>query len=310
MSRFRFGNTLPAQFAEQGDLLGPLRDLVGLTGSRTWVGSGFNMIWRPNYGGQSGSKTHFLQLMFMDEQLSFEDFTGTGVVNRGFLQNDIVMGGIDYRIDAIDGYDGSGQHHETGQWLNVPQTSNPAVGPSLVRQCNVPHGTVPRMQGVATELARPVFPVLSTSPFPFGQPGNPISFLEQDLSKPSTSRSDLVRVATLDQAHLDDPNLFLADATICQTITHTTQLTVATDDSVLASSVGEPDNITFLHGVGSPPTGGPNGETQLTHATFWIEDVQGVDGPRKQLQYSQMVLLHFNDILWPHATVATLAPIG
>ena len=45
----------------------------------------------------------------------------------------------------------------------------------------------------------------------------------------------------------------------------------------------------------------------VTHvtATFWLETLQGDPEPR-QLQYSQVVLLEFLDLLWPHVTVATL----
>ncbi len=40
-------------------------------------------------------------------------------------------------------------------------------------------------------------------------------------------------------------------------------------------------------------------------ATFWLETLQGDPGPL-QLQYSQIVLLNFNGLNWPHITVATL----
>lgn len=39
------------------DLLGPLRGFVGNTTKRTWSGTGFNMIWRPNFGGKSGFRS-------------------------------------------------------------------------------------------------------------------------------------------------------------------------------------------------------------------------------------------------------------
>src|ERR1700732_2013060 len=49
-----------ARAAAPADLLGLLRGLVGTdppppkNPHRKWIGKGFNMIWRPNHGGQSG----------------------------------------------------------------------------------------------------------------------------------------------------------------------------------------------------------------------------------------------------------------
>ena len=45
--------------------------------------------------------------------------------------------------------------------------------------------------------------------------------------------------------------------------------------------------------------------------TFWIELVRGSDGlpDFHQLQYAQTVFLVFDDITWPHATVATLRQV-
>lgn len=42
-------------------------------------------------------------------------------------------------------------------------------------------------------------------------------------------------------------------------------------------------------------------------AIFWIETVQRPDGSQfMQLQYTQTVLLVFEEIVWPHVSVATL----
>jgi hypothetical protein len=44
------------------------------------------------------------------------------------------------------------------------------------------------------------------------------------------------------------------------------------------------------------------------NATFWIETIAGTGGQpdKHQLQYTQLVMLDFNGIHWPHVTVATL----
>lgn len=45
----------------------------------------------------------------------------------------------------------------------------------------------------------------------------------------------------------------------------------------------------------------PRGAT----ATFWLETLLGQSEPT-QPQYSQIVLLNFNTLSWPHVTVGTL----
>jgi hypothetical protein len=100
---FAAGTTFPT------DLLGPLRGFIGpliapdQSQTRSWTGSGFNMIWRPNFGGQSGSKDFFLELNLTDEKLEFLDITGrTGIANRGFLQRDVPLGGLGYLQTIFD----------------------------------------------------------------------------------------------------------------------------------------------------------------------------------------------------------------
>jgi len=54
----------------------------------------------------------------------------------------------------------------------------------------------------------------------------------------------------------------------------------------------------------------PGGNARATHveATFWIETIAGTGGhpDKHQLQYTQLVMLDFNGIHWPHVTVGTL----
>lgn len=77
------------------------------------------------------------------------------------------------------------------------------------------------------------------------------------------------------------------------------------------------ENILFLEG--GEPVGpvGPNANTSLVYATFWIEKVRrGILPPILQLQYAQMVILDFQvfkrlpathvNVGWPHISVATL----
>lgn len=96
-----------------------------------------------------------------------------------------------------------------------------------------------------------------------------------------------------------------------------------------SSSVTETDgaggieNILFLEGGEPAGAKGPNAQTALVYATFWIEKVTPKDRrPFMQLQYAQMVVLNFPifallnptpptppklvNLGWPHISVATL----
>ena len=88
-TEFRFNQAHPSgvQVEAVADFLGLLRGLVGhepaAQPQRTWRGAGFNMIWRPNFDSEFGTKDFFLELNFTDETLSFTDIGGaTGVANR------------------------------------------------------------------------------------------------------------------------------------------------------------------------------------------------------------------------------------
>jgi hypothetical protein len=310
----------PGPAAPLVDPLGPLRGLAG-TGQRTWRGHGFNMIWRPNHG-QSGNKPFFLELNLTTETLTFTNITGTtGVANRGLLQDDIFFGAAAYLQTINDSFDNTGQHFEPGVWINVPQLTNPQEGATVARMGTIPHGTTINLQGGALVVPQPQFQPVSITPFRIGSPDDGhtglVPFPEEMLATPSTSRTDLSRVASLDQAHLTNPNLFLSDAIAGQTITETVVLSVSSDTSAPGSlppppppdAGGGTDNIAFLVGKGTPPTGGPNADAIRASAIFWIESVADPHqeaGLFLQLQYSQRVLLNFNGLSWPHVTVATL----
>ena len=137
------------------------------------------------------------------------------------------------------------------------------------------------------------------------------------------------------QALVDDPNSMLNAANTGKDILGTVTIDLSTDD--LGSGI---ENIPFL-GVANPAAPGlpfdPNAFVYSVNATFWIEWVRiphehrphyprrehgnrhdGEHNPLYeiepflseptylQLQYSQLVILIFNGVLWPHITVATL----
>lgn len=289
--------------------LGLLLDLVGSGTGRTWTGTGFNMIWRPNFGGKSGPTDFFLELNLTKERIDFTPISGP-IPNRGLLQTDINLAGITYVQQINDSFDNSGQHIEPGIWINIPTTTNPAETGTVARMASIPHGTTINAQGRSITAPQPLIKPVSITPFKIGDPSTLIHFPEEQLGTPSVSRTDLTRVSSLTQAQLDNPNLFLTQVLSGQTVLSTTVLIISTD-STIAGSVpdvgGGSDNIAFLNG--KPPSG-PNAVVQSVDAIFWIETIQGLGGAPNylQLQYSQRVLLNFNGLTWPHITVATLQP--
>ncbi len=85
------------------------------------------------------------------------------------------------------------------------------------------------------------------------------------------------------------------------------------------NGAGGIENILFLEGGEPAGAVGPNADTALVYATFWIERVQHADLPAfTQLQIAQMVILNFPiftalpkvvTLGWPHISVATLRKI-
>lgn len=131
------------------------------------------------------------------------------------------------------------------------------------------------------------------------------------------------------QGYINDPNSLLRSAIAGQEILGT--ITIQLSTTGVSDSIG---NIPFL---GLPNTSSPpvpqnpsltsNAFVSQAMATFWIEWVKIPNAPTPtavtnpsiqaiepffptptylQLQYSQVVILIFNKVLWPHVTVATL----
>jgi hypothetical protein len=167
VTNFAFRQFAPAP---PRDLLGPLRGFVGNQTERSWRGTGFNLIWRPNFGDQFGGKDFFLELNLTAEMLEFRDISGSGIANRGSLQGDVALGGLGYLQTILDRIDNSPQHFEPGVWANVPQTDNPAEPPTVVRMGSIPHGTTINLQGTGFPAPRPQFSTASITPFGAGSP--------------------------------------------------------------------------------------------------------------------------------------------
>jgi hypothetical protein len=334
-TNFKFGHVVaaPEGLAPPADPRGLLAGFVGnlplaAPGQdnplRSWSGQGFNLIWRPNFGGVSGAKDFFLELNLTQETLSFTDITGSGqnvgIANRGALQSDILLGGIAYLQQVTDRVSGVGQHFEPGVWINVPSTTNPPAPGSVVRMGSIPHGTTINLEGIVFTAPAPLIANTTITPFSVGSPDDGVTglvtppFPEQTLANVTTSRTAPASVPGLTQDVLTNPNLLLQNAIVGQNIIATTVLIVASDPTLLptpggplpahAAAGGGIADIDFLSGGVST---GFNANVLSTTATFWIETIQNPDGTTfLQLQYTQRVLLVFNGLVWPHVSVATL----
>ena len=282
--------------------LGPLQNLPG-----TWTGKGFNTIWRPN---STPGQDRFLELDLTSETLEFSAISGP-IPNRGLLQPDMNMFGVHYLQQIKNSNLNAGIHIEPGIWAVVPATTNPAEAPTVVRMASIPHGTTMLAQGTATAVnGPPVFPTVNIVPFAIGgvpPPGLPADpFVESHLGTPTVFRSPPAAMAGVTQPMVDNPNSVLQAAIAGQTITHTQILKVSTKPA-LPILGGGTSNTAFLQG-GSPNSAKSNANAVEVDATFWIETVKGAGGAPDfmQLQYSQVVILNFNGLSWPHVSVATL----
>lgn len=289
-------------FADLPNPLGPLSYLPG-----TWTGKGFNTIWRP-FRGDDKNQDRFLELNLTEETIEFSAIGG-GIPNRGLLQPDLIMFGVHYLQQIADANlpGNPGLHIEPGIWLTVPETTNPAEPPTVVRMASIPHGTTMLAQGSSTGFqGPPTFPVIDIVPIS-NKTGSPQDFPERDLSKSTPYRSPPEQTKGITQAMVDNVATVLAEAISKQTILATRELRVSTR-ATSPMVGGGTSNTAFLAGTRSD---GPNADAVRVDATFWIELVQGSDGlpDFHQLQYAQTVFLVFDDITWPHATVATLRQV-
>lgn len=275
--------------------LGPLAGLAG-----TWTGRGFNAIWRPH----TGASDHFLELNVTNDQIAIEAINGL-IPNRGFAQGQIFLSGLTYLQQISDAnveVDGApaGLHIEPGVWIHVPPLTNPQEPATVVRLASIPHGTTILIQGTATTTAGgPTIPPVSLTPFNIGHPNQTDPFREQNLNNTTgVFRTSGAGLTGITQAMLDNPNSVLTAHPA--NVTATTRLHVSTTPGGGIVGGGAA-SMAFLVGTNN----NPNADVAHVAATFWLQKLAG-DTEFKRLQYSQIVLLNFNGISWPHITVATL----
>lgn len=238
-----------------------------------------------------------------------------------------------------------GIHVEPGIWAVVPSTANPSEGPTVVRMASIPHGTTIEAQGTSVSFSgAPTIKPVSITPFAIGSPGSLFSFPSQVAANGGTTRipqdlTSFVAAGTITQAMLDDPNTVLRNHIKNQKIIATTAISINTNP-VAPIVGGGTDNIAFLQTnanavqmsatfwietvevtivvpvfrPGDPPlqlNDAPD-DSGRPSPTFTVRPPIPIPLPRPitftftQIQYSQLVLLNFNGLSWPHVSVATL----
>lgn len=355
--------------------VGPLDAFKG-----TFSGKGFNLIFRPNGTAtptklpvnpppSAGPGDNILELNLTEETLSFTQGTLGNVPNRGFGgQADLFLNGVPYVQTVNDVTQGTpvGIHFEPGIWLQVPASTIPQEGVTIVRMASIPHGTTINLQGTSSVSAGPPnIPRVDPTPFSIIG-GGPFPFASQKAADPKTFRipqdlSTFITNGTITQAILDDPNTVLRNANMHQNIVQTVTIEVASAPEAPPPTFTVPPqgggnaNIAFLTANADVPTRQSGASPKVfagAKATFWIETIehrivipvfhagqpslvipQPADLERgipalnfliqppfpipkpititvhsTQIQYSQVVLLNFGPLSWPHVSVATLNP--
>jgi hypothetical protein len=295
-----------------------------------WVGQGFNLIGRPNLQGNPRSPTNpafFLELNATQETLEFTAIGGD-IPNRGTIEPTAELHAIHYLQSVTDIVAMTSIHKEPGLWVHVP--ANKEGGETYVRHAVIPHGDALLAQSTFfTDPNKPVHgppDIKSVNSFPFriadpipglnADPANPLGAPYTDPytnpiegpngnafpgnalpSNPDGTKLDAAKT-------IKDPTEVLRAQIADQNISST--------DVIVISTTPPPSGILNIPFVVS------NANAVQMDAIFWIETVDRdpyvnpnpSPEPSKsqffQLQYVQRVILDFDNIHWPHVSVATL----
>ena len=289
------------------DLLGLLHNLPG-----HWTGKGFNMIARPARQGIATNPTFFLELNGTQETLEFTTIGGD-IPNRGEVEPSALLHGMHYLQTIADCEDNSFIHKEPGLWIHVPKTAESPATDTYVRHATIPHGNSLAAQSTffGTFASGPDIKPVDSFPFPQPDPIPDINDITH-ATIPSTSKyvepylnsplpPDCMPKGLDSKKTIKDPTEVLRAQIVGQTIVETVVIQIST----AALQGGGIVNIPFLT---------KNANVAQMDAIFWIEKVRN---PTKkpgdpnveymQLQYVQRVILDFDNIHWPHFSVATLA---
>jgi hypothetical protein len=177
-------------------------------------------------------------------------------------------------------------------WLNLvdpPGTSPANANPNpIVRQAIVPHGNSVLMMGpnIPLENGKPTIKTLDPRPFRIGDDhNNPNNRI--DLDQYTKAKSDFADVFGPDF----DPNKTLNDVLAGQKVTSTQTYFVSTANN------GGIVNIPFIH---------EHARATSWETAVWIENLAN---GKRQMQYTQTIMIEFNGLAWPHIDVNTLSEL-
>lgn len=282
--------------------LGPLKELPG-----TWVGTGFNLIARPDF---QNNKPFFLEINGTIESLEFT-LIGGDIPNRGSEQDDLFLHGLHYLQQVADCTTHGALHIEPGLWIHIPKTKDPNVpNPTVVRQATIPHGDSLLAQStlIAEVPGGPKIDPLDSLPFTDAvipglntPPKNPLGPPYTDPYVNTPLPTCCVPAGLQAAATIQNPALVLLAAIQGQNITRTVVIAISTTAAQGSTGIL---NIPFVL---------RNANALQMDAIFWIEVVKPTDGEEfLQLQYVQQVILDLPAkpngpiVHWPHISVATL----
>jgi hypothetical protein len=198
--------------------------------------------------------------------------------------------------------------------INAAGSSEELTAPAL----NPPAKPFPEYNlGIADSAANPRTP-FGTSP---AEPPLPTSInavpMQDVVNDPVRLLQAVIEQQTADGHSFEGVALNIATQPSVTFLTQLNDPTGASQPVTVTDGAGGIENIQFLLGEEPPVPGaaGPNAQTSLVYATFWIERVRHPGREAfMQLQYAQMTILNFGilgvpaaPILgWPHISVATL----
>jgi hypothetical protein len=286
-----------------------------------WIGKGFNMIARPAKQGIGANPTFFLELNATIETLEFTAIGGD-VPNRGFSERTAELHDIHYLQNVSDAVTMTAIHFEPGLWLHVPPTAE--GGESYVREATIPHGDSLLAQSsfFTTVNSGPNIQPVNSFPFPTTDPipdlnTDPANPLGAPYTDPYTNPVEGPNGNGFPGSFLPkglDPAQTIKDPTAVLRAAIGSQIFVSTD--VIQISTTPPPS-----GILNIPFVQANANAVQMDAIFWIETVSqdprvnqsNADQDPKsqffQLQYVQRVILDFDNVHWPHVSVATLIKV-
>ncbi len=291
--------------------LGLLHNLPG-----TWIGEGFNLIARPAREGDPSKPVFFLELNPTHETLEFVAIGGD-IPNRGEIEPTALLHAVRYLQTVSDCVEHQFIHKEPGLWLHVPKTAE-NESETYVRQAVIPHGDSLLAQSsfFTTVSGGPKIEPVSSLPFPLSEPIPGLNDVAPgtitDPSYIAPYLNDPLPAACL------PPGLNAADTIKDPTVVLRAQIqgqTIAETDVIAISTAPPSAETGGSGGIVNIPFVVRNANASQMDAIFWIEKVTRPtydqrDADFLQLQYVQRVILDFDNVHWPHISVATLVKTG